>query len=386
MVESQRVLLKKLLQYLGLQKHQSNIYNGCTKFQNQKLLWLDLGYIDLKALPEEIFSGFTDLEYLGLYGNDLTALPDKIFEPLVGLKYLDLGNNKLAKLNSSLFRTLKSLRKLWLYGNKFTDFPPQFFESLNLDELNLNSNPIKKFNPKWIMNMFNLRRIEIINTHIKEMSNSSYKHLPHLRELIFNTENSLFRNLANQTYNLDIENRIDHFCLVTGLMGAGKSTLMAQNSVLKVKPNYPKKKIKLFFDTTFGCRLPNTSDVLNYFELDAPTIKTWTEYIRIADIIILVINATLITSQKEEFRTLINLILKEKQKNSYKLIITLNRYSGKNPRLELENLKLDIDLSKIPITCVSPGKMVPSVNGSLLPFVNENEINRIFTKSVEMIR
>lgn len=92
------------------------------------------------------------------------------------------------------------------------------------------------------------------------------------------------------------------YILITGLMGSGKSTILREY-MLNFKTmaqftdfNRPPVEAKFqgqdfeFLDNIFGIRDRESKDIFNFYELDAPTIKRWTQFIKVADGIIIVSN------------------------------------------------------------------------------------------------
>ncbi|MCY3415037.1 MAG: hypothetical protein INQ03_25525 [Candidatus Heimdallarchaeota archaeon] len=90
------------------------------------------------------------------------------------------------------------------------------------------------------------------------------------------------------------------FVLVTGLMGSGKSNLLREYMLnfktQVVEFTRPPVEAKFqgqdfeFLDNIFGIRNRKNQYIYNFYELDAPTIKRWTQFIQIADSIIIVAN------------------------------------------------------------------------------------------------
>ncbi len=88
------------------------------------------------------------------------------------------------------------------------------------------------------------------------------------------------------------------FVLLTGLMSAGKSTILREymlnfKTIEFTRPPVEAKfqgKDFEFLDSIFAIRNRADQKVYNFYELDAPTVKKWIQFISIADGIIVVAN------------------------------------------------------------------------------------------------
>lgn len=86
--------------------------------------------------------------------------------------------------------------------------------------------------------------------------------------------------------------------LVTGLMGSGKSTLLLEYMLNFKTIEFTKPSVEAkfqgqdfeFIDNVFAIRNNNNNNIYNFYELDAPTIKKWTQFISSADGLIIVSN------------------------------------------------------------------------------------------------
>ncbi|MHA2250388.1 MAG: hypothetical protein ACXAD7_08495 [Candidatus Kariarchaeaceae archaeon] len=89
---------------------------------------------------------------------------------------------------------------------------------------------------------------------------------------------------------------MDYYILVTGLMSSGKSTLM--NEYMHAFPfedfTKPPNVVKFrgmefeFIDPAFAINYEGNK--YNFYELDAPTIQKWVQFIKMADAVMLVHN------------------------------------------------------------------------------------------------
>ena len=103
---------------------------------------LDLHRNQIRALPEDVFDGLSNLEQLYLFENQLGALPEDVFDGLGNLERLYLFENQLGALPEDVFDGLSNLNELYLYRNQLNALPEDVFDGLsNLNELYLWGNP-----------------------------------------------------------------------------------------------------------------------------------------------------------------------------------------------------------------------------------------------------
>ncbi len=89
---------------------------------------------------------------------------------------------------------------------------------------------------------------------------------------------------------------IEYYILVTGLMNSGKSTLIAEylHSHKTEEFNPPPIKVVYqglnfeFIDSVFA--IEDNGNKYNFYELDAPTISKWFQFIEIANAVVIVYN------------------------------------------------------------------------------------------------
>ncbi|MHA2033231.1 MAG: hypothetical protein ACW99Q_28000 [Candidatus Kariarchaeaceae archaeon] len=89
---------------------------------------------------------------------------------------------------------------------------------------------------------------------------------------------------------------LNHYILVTGLMSSGKSTII--NEYIRnfpwrefQKPPIEVKFQGLEFDLSDSAFSLEREDInYNFYELDAPTVQKWVEFIQMADAIVIVYN------------------------------------------------------------------------------------------------
>ena len=118
--------------------------------------WLELRYLDLKKIPNEI-KKFTNLEYLDLEGNKIEIKEFEKIAKLVNLKELIVRKNQLDEF-PKIICTLKKLEKLDVWDNNISQIPFEFIELAKLKELQIESNKIKEF-PKVLYRLPSLENL-----------------------------------------------------------------------------------------------------------------------------------------------------------------------------------------------------------------------------------
>ncbi|MCH8906154.1 MAG: leucine-rich repeat domain-containing protein [Candidatus Heimdallarchaeota archaeon] len=115
--------LKAALIKLGIENKyeevltKKNINGSTTKFENDKLIWVDLSNFGLTQLPEGVFDGLGSLQELKLYKNQISELPESIFDKLPELGEIHLKDNKLTNLRKRHFQNNPKLHRVFLLGN-----------------------------------------------------------------------------------------------------------------------------------------------------------------------------------------------------------------------------------------------------------------------------
>lgn len=105
--------------------------------------WISTGASSSRTqvLPDDMFSGSTNLKSLSISSNRFTIVSKKTFRGLVNLERLSLANNFLSALPRDLFVELVSLKELNLSRNHLQSLSVDLFSSLNaLVNLNLQFN------------------------------------------------------------------------------------------------------------------------------------------------------------------------------------------------------------------------------------------------------
>lgn len=354
-----------------------------TKFSDGELIWVDLGCKGIEELPEGLFDATPNLQYVGLYGNLLKSLRPNIFACLKHLKYLDLGENQLTEIPENIFESNTELEFLWLYGNQLGAITKNHLAPLrNLKELNLNDNRLTDFSVSWVSHMRNLTRLELALNNIASLDPDEFGNFERLKTVVFNTTvngNIKIVNLLSEEYK-KLPERTDKFVLVTGLMGSGKSSLMRANSLSKVDYAEPLPDDNIFYDNIFGYEYKDGA-VVNFFEVDGPTVKTWVKFIKRSVTVIMVVRLKMLQTRTEELCDLYNHIYNELAPGS-KLVIVINTYSGR-PR-ELIRKYCDV-ADEVKVLSITFSKFRPRLGGIPTVEFDEDELNRIFLEAIEDI-
>ncbi len=368
--------LKSLLKELRVGDINRVLKSPLTKIEGNEVIWLDLGCTGVNNIDFRIFTQFERIEYIGLYGNGIVSLPETPFQELKELKYLDLGENRLKSLPEHFFDRENKLLGLWLYGNHFAELSANSFRHLNnLRELNLNAAIIGKMNWEIFAHMPNLERLEIAMNGIKdvpiEVLPNSLKHVIIERLLPSGGISVIDIKQQMETVEVPVSSK-DIFCLVTGLMGSGKSTILKQCPYTKYQGYPPKSDVKIFFDQIFALKKPDGASAI-FFELDGPTILSWDQFIPTADCIIQVARAQ--DLQNKDLKNLLRHINLKRNGNSvFILAVTFfpNEQGFERITKELEGFDID------KIIPIPPGEIRPDVGGNRKIILDKKAIGTLY--------
>ncbi|XP_073991678.1 follicle-stimulating hormone receptor-like isoform X3 [Rhodnius prolixus] len=135
-------------------------------FNNLKLTLLNLANNSLVNLPAGVFKTQSFLKKIILDGNQLKIIPEELFFGLHDLEWLFLHNNQLKELNlKSWF--MNNLTWLDLTGNKLKlsdEYFPKTLPSLSL--LYLDRNEIEKITDKTFSNLDSVRDLKLNNNQL----------------------------------------------------------------------------------------------------------------------------------------------------------------------------------------------------------------------------
>ncbi|KAF4082034.1 hypothetical protein AMELA_G00147120 [Ameiurus melas] len=112
-----------------------------------KLLYLDLSYNQLKAVPPDYFYSLEALDTLNISNNCLDSFMMDTESPLNALKTLDLSYNNLQNL-TFMENTLQALETLYLQGNILTMLDSGIFHLPSITNLHLQFNELSICGPQ----------------------------------------------------------------------------------------------------------------------------------------------------------------------------------------------------------------------------------------------
>jgi Leucine-rich repeat (LRR) protein len=149
-------------------KNIEDIYNLSAQKKAQ-ITKLYLSTIGLTRIPDDIFDGFTKLEWLSFSENQLTELPQSI-GTLTNLKELYLNDNQLTVLPNSI-SNLTNLEYLVLNDNQLTELPDSIGNLTKLKGIYLGDNELTKL-PESIGNLTNLEELGLDKNQLSELPQS----------------------------------------------------------------------------------------------------------------------------------------------------------------------------------------------------------------------
>lgn len=115
--------------------------------KESRLVNLTLWGNDFTELPTEVFKNLKLLERIDLGANEFYQLPDNLFEHNVNLRHFKLDNNFGHFSVTSFLSNNPALRTVSLVRNKIEQLPVWlFYNSENIEEINLSYNYIKQLN------------------------------------------------------------------------------------------------------------------------------------------------------------------------------------------------------------------------------------------------
>uniref|UniRef100_A0A8C2XDR5 Reticulon 4 receptor-like 1b n=1 Tax=Cyclopterus lumpus TaxID=8103 RepID=A0A8C2XDR5_CYCLU len=149
---------------------------------------LDLGdNRHLRSLAEDTFHGLNRLNALHLYRCGLSSLPNNIFQGLRNLQYLYLQDNHLKFLQDDTFMDLHNLSHLFLHGNRLWSLNQNTFRGLRaLDRLLLHQNQIEWVDRLAFHDLKRLTTLYLFNNSLIQLSGQCLDTLPALEYLRLN--------------------------------------------------------------------------------------------------------------------------------------------------------------------------------------------------------
>ena len=134
----------------------------------QALGLLSISFNDMTHLPESVFAGLVNLEFINMYGfmsEDMPfALPEGLFHGLSGLKELHLGSTPMPEaLPEGIFRDLVNLEILNLNGCGDGVAAPVLYSHLkNLERLHLQNNGLSSLPDGYFVGLTKLRKLDLL--------------------------------------------------------------------------------------------------------------------------------------------------------------------------------------------------------------------------------
>ena len=159
----------------------------------QKLGHLHLQDNQLDILPDSI-GKLSKLSILGLWNNQLSSLPDSMGK-LDKLWALNVWNNKLTKLPASMGQ-LVNLNSLFLKDNLLKSLPPELEGMSSLKELNISNNQLKSV-PEVIAKLEALEHLNLSENWMVKKIPSFILDLPNLKVLELNRIHLSAKFIAN---------------------------------------------------------------------------------------------------------------------------------------------------------------------------------------------
>ena len=104
---------------------------------------LDMSQTNLHTLHDNMFVDVPKLKLLDLQNAGIVTINPLAFSTLSDLKTLDLSSNSISRLHPGTFDGLIQLRRLVLANNRLEYLADNIFFNLNLDELQLENNPLR---------------------------------------------------------------------------------------------------------------------------------------------------------------------------------------------------------------------------------------------------
>jgi len=161
----------------------------------------------LTSLPEKIFASLTNLQELCIYNNQLASLPENIYFPLISLQILDISSNRLTSLSENIFAPLDNLRQLYISKNQLISLSEKIFAPLaNLQLLFMHNNGVSSLPENIFASLINLQELDIHNNNLTSLSEKIFAPLVNLDKLYMysNKLTSLPENIFDHLINLQI--------------------------------------------------------------------------------------------------------------------------------------------------------------------------------------
>ncbi|XP_055696263.1 SLIT and NTRK-like protein 4 [Lutzomyia longipalpis] len=177
-----RSLERKIFEHLPRLKTLSLAHNPVKEFDPMttaalcslpKIEHLDLSYMSLSAIPDEIFQQKPKLRELLLQGNDFHAVPESLSQVGKSLKSLYIGVNPIEELTEQSFLGLTNLVHLNVsfMPNLVEVREHTFSELKHLEMLMCSDNPqMTKFDVESLRSLKSLRELHLSNCSLKTLN------------------------------------------------------------------------------------------------------------------------------------------------------------------------------------------------------------------------
>jgi len=150
------------------------------------LTFLDLSFNRIGSIDAKAFARLHKLRQLKLNNNPIVALDHHAVAAIAKLSKLvelNLAGTQLKTLPDGLFTSGK-LRFLDLHDNRLMDVPASLQNAVQLRELNLNANPIRRLNAASFTGLTSLVKLEIsMMSHLQHIEGNSFTPLRNLETL-----------------------------------------------------------------------------------------------------------------------------------------------------------------------------------------------------------
>ncbi|XP_030753584.1 protein artichoke isoform X2 [Sitophilus oryzae] len=149
-----------------------------------RLVFLDMSYNNLEAIPFGSLRGHQTLEHLNLDYNNIHLIDREAFVAMPALRELRLKNNSLSNTLISPLWNLPQLKGLDLSGNAFRRLEHNFLSDLpSLRKLDFSRNELTFIDPASFAATPALEFVNISNNALANIHPSTFKHLMNLYEL-----------------------------------------------------------------------------------------------------------------------------------------------------------------------------------------------------------
>ncbi|XP_058268796.1 relaxin receptor 2a isoform X2 [Hemibagrus wyckioides] len=172
---------------------------------SSNVTWLSLKSNDLRELPDDVFSKYTDLQRLFLSQNYIAALNPDVFRDLHKLQWLVLDHNPLRSISHDIFIGLKSLIFLSMVNTSLVQLSELSLCNYMplLSWLDFAENHIEVLNCSTLMTCSELTVLSLRDNKIRTLPENTFQSLGALAELdlscnrIADLPNNIFKNLKS---------------------------------------------------------------------------------------------------------------------------------------------------------------------------------------------